>query len=496
VYKKLSQISTSSKLAILRAAILLLTIAVFVYISITSQRQNAIDLIQANTTNLGQSFEKILRYSMQKYNREEIKNIIQSLTLTDNIQTVNLINQMGEIKYSTSEALENSTLSTKHHSCSGCHINENEVLGKLTYDQQFLYNDDLKKTWTTIPVYNSRSCWESACHSHKADEQILGVIEIVATTADIENTLKSSHIRLMLYSLIIVTVVFLILRYFNQKLISKPISELINGTKQVALGKLDYSIPKGKAEFGELSDAFNRMQIKLKEIQQQLIITEKLSTVGKLSAGVAHEINNPLTGIISFTEGLLLDSEDQDPRKEDYKIIRREALRCRAIVKNLLDYTRQEVPELKSEYIDRIIHQSLEIVEHQTIFSKIQIKQQLSKSLPAIFADAGQIKQVLLNLLINASEAIADTGIIAITARHLKKSKMVEIMVEDTGEGIPKQNLKRIFEPFFSTKAGKTNGLGLSISQEIIKNHHGNFEVESEVGKGTKFIIHLPALGK
>ena len=366
------------------------------------------------------------------------------------------------------------------------------ILKEINPEQQFIYESDLKKTWTIIPVYNSNSCWEAACHSHTADEQVLGIFEIVASTSEIENRLWQSHIILMIIAIIIVIVVLLILRYFNQKWISKPISELINGTKQVALGKLDFKIPRGNAEFGELSDAFNRMQLKLKETQQQLILTEKLMTVGKLSAGIAHEINNPLTGIISFTESLLLDSDEQDPRKEDYQIIRREALRCRAIVKNLLDYTRQKIPELKTENPEKIIEQIIEIVEHQAKFSKIEIIHHLKESIPAILIDASQIKQVLLNLLINSAEAIADDGTITITCRYLKNIKKVEISVEDTGEGIPKKYLKRIFEPFFSTKGGKTNGLGLSISLDIIKNHNGEFKVDSVIGEGTKFSIQLP----
>jgi two-component system NtrC family sensor kinase len=492
VQNKLAQVSIGIRLAILSATILLITIAIFVFISITSQRENAINLMHTNTTNLGQSFERILRFSMQEYHREEIKNAIKSLTITENIQTVVLSNHLGKIKYSTPDSLLNSSFSTKHRSCSGCHIDENKILEKINFNQQFIYDENLKKTWTIIPVYNSKTCSEAPCHIHTTDDQILGVIEIVASTSNIENTLSRSHNKLMLYSLMIVTVVFLILRYFYQRLISKPVAELIKGTKLVALGKLDHPIPKGEAEFGELSDAFNRMQRKLKETQQQLIISEKLITIGKLSAGVAHEINNPLTGILSFSESLLMESEEDDPKKEDYLIIKREALRCRTIVKNLLDFTRQEVPELKAENINKTIQQTIEIVKHQAKFLKIKINQELRDSLPDIFIDAGQIKQVLLNLLINAAEAISDSGMITINSRYLKIRNMVEITVEDTGKGIPKQNLDRIFEPFFSTKGGKTNGLGLSISLEIIKNHNGEFKFESKIDEGTKFFINLP----
>jgi two-component system NtrC family sensor kinase len=275
-------------------------------------------------------------------------------------------------------------------------------------------------------------------------------------------------------------------------LISKPVEELVEGTKQVALGKLDHVIPKGKAEFGELSDAFNSMQRKLKESQQQLIFKEKLISIGKLAAGVAHELNNPLTGILSFSESLLMEADEDDLKRKDYNVIREEALRCRTIVKNLLDFTRQEVPELKAVNINKPIQQIVEIVKRQEKFSKIKINQELSDILPDVLIDVGQIKQVLLNLLINAAEAISDDGVIDISTRSLKIRNMIEIEVKDSGKGISDQNLDKIFEPFFSTKGGKTNGLGLSISQEIIKNQNGEIKVESKIGEGTKFFITLP----
>jgi two-component system NtrC family sensor kinase len=275
-------------------------------------------------------------------------------------------------------------------------------------------------------------------------------------------------------------------------LISKPVKELVEGTKQVALGKLDHVIPKGKAEFAELSDAFNSMQRKLKESQHQLIFKEKLISIGKLAAGVAHEINNPLTGILSFSESLLMETDEDDPKRKDYNVIREEALRCRTIVKNLLDFTRQEVPELNAVDINKPIQQIVEIVKRQDKFSKIKISEELSNSLPDVLIDVGQIKQVLLNLLINAAEAISDDGTIYVSTRYLKIKSMVEIKVEDTGQGISVENLDKIFEPFFSTKGGKTNGLGLSISQEIIKNQNGDIKVESKIGEGTTFFITLP----
>jgi two-component system NtrC family sensor kinase len=429
---------------------------------------------------------------MQEYHREEIKKALKILIKSENIQTVSLSNNIGIIKYSTSDSLLNSSLSIKHRSCAGCHLSDNKVLEKIDTNKQFIYDGKLNKTWTIIPVYNSKSCSEAECHIHTADERLLGIIEIVASTTDLENTIWRSHIRLILYSLMLVIVVFLILRYFHQRLISKPVKELVEGTKQVALGKLDHVIPKGKAEFAELSDAFNSMQRKLKESQHQLIFKEKLISIGKLAAGVAHEINNPLTGILSFSESLLMETDEDDPKRKDYNVIREEALRCRTIVKNLLDFTRQEVPELNAVDINKPIQQIVEIVKRQDKFSKIKISEELSNSLPDVLIDVGQIKQVLLNLLINAAEAISDDGTIYVSTRYLKIKSMVEIKVEDTGQGISVENLDKIFEPFFSTKGGKTNGLGLSISQEIIKNQNGDIKVESKIGEGTTFFITLP----
>jgi two-component system NtrC family sensor kinase len=494
IQKKLSNISIGIRLAILSAVILLLTIAIFVFISITTQRQNAIKLIHSNTTNLGQSFERILRFSMQEYHREEIENAIKGLTKTENIKTVFLSNHGGSIKYSTSDSLVDFNLTINHRTCSGCHLSNNNVLERINANKQFIYDGELEQTWTIIPVYNSKSCSEASCHIHSSDEQVLGVIEINASTSNIESTLQRSHIRLMLYSLAIAVVVFFILRHAYQTLINKPVRELLKGTKLVAQGNLDHVISKGEAELGELADAFNNMQKKLKEIHQQLIITEKLSSIGKLSAGVAHEINNPLTGILAFTESLLKETNNDDPRKKDYEIIQRETLRCRTIVKNLLDFTRQKVPELKTENINKTIQQTIEIIKCQAKFSKINIILELNELLFNVLIDADQINQILLNLFINAAEAMPDGGTITIRTRFLEKRNMVEIAVSDTGKGIQKQFLDKIFEPFFTTKGGKTNGLGLSISMEIIRNHNGEFKVKSKLGEGTTFFIYLPKI--
>jgi hypothetical protein len=174
----LSKVSLGIRLAILSAVILILSTAIFVLISIKSQRQNAIKLVQTNTTNLGQSFERILRFSMQEYQREEIENAVLELSKIEDILNVTLTNHKGYIKYSTSDLTLNNLVSLNHRSCSGCHNTKNKILENLNVDQQFIYNSKQQKSWTIIPVYNSKSCSEADCHMHPKDHKILVVIEI------------------------------------------------------------------------------------------------------------------------------------------------------------------------------------------------------------------------------------------------------------------------------------------------------------------------------
>jgi PAS domain S-box-containing protein len=235
------------------------------------------------------------------------------------------------------------------------------------------------------------------------------------------------------------------------------------------------------------------MEKKLQETHVQLVSSEKMASLGKLAAGIAHEINNPLGGILIYSSLMMEDLPQDDPKRGDLSRIVQEAGRCKEIVKSLLEFARQTEPKMEPTDINRAITDGLFFLENQALFHNIQIIKKLDPVLPFVRGNAGQLKQVFMNIIVNAAEAIHGSGTLTITTSHDTHLKMVFIEFTDTGEGIAEENLTRIFDPFFTTKdVGKGTGLGLATSYGIIEGHGGKINVKSEVGEGTTFMIELP----
>ena len=232
-----------------------------------------------------------------------------------------------------------------------------------------------------------------------------------------------------------------------------------------------------------------------KRMQRELVNADKLAAIGKLAAGIAHEINNPLTGVLAFAEDLIEDSEEGDPRVDDYRVIVRETLRCREIVRNLLDFARQTKPHVREVQINEVVERSLRLVERLPSFRDLAIRRELAPELPPIFGDPQQLQQVVLNLLVNASEALEGRGgKIGIATGLAAGEAAVRIEVTDDGPGLPDDAKDRIFEPFFSTKS-TTHGLGLAVSWGIVERHGGRIDVGNRPEGGARFTVVLPTCG-
>ncbi len=229
----------------------------------------------------------------------------------------------------------------------------------------------------------------------------------------------------------------------------------------------------------------------MKKIHSQLFRSEKLASLGKLAAGVAHEINNPLTGILTNSSLLLEDLEKDDPRREDVEVMVKETIRCREIVKRLLDFARQTQPQKKLASINALIENIILLVRNQALFRSITIEKQLTEGIPEVLVDPDQIQQVFVNIILNAAEAMSKGGKLAIESKVSTDGRWILISFADTGPGIPESERERIFDPFYTTKEHGT-GLGLSISYGIVEQHGGTISVESSVGKGSTFTIQLP----
>jgi len=231
-----------------------------------------------------------------------------------------------------------------------------------------------------------------------------------------------------------------------------------------------------------------------KALQRELRHADKLAAIGKLAAGVAHEINNPLTGVLAFAEDLLSEAADGDPRAEDYRVIIRETLRCRGIVRNLLDFSRQSQPRFRRCDLNAVAERTLALIERLATFKDIRVRRTLSDDLAPIRGDAGQLQQVVLNLLVNAAEKMPEGGTLRIETGTLDDGLHGYLTVSDRGTGIPQEILDRVFEPFFSTKQS-THGLGLAVSWGIVERHGGRIEAGNRDGGGAYFRVILPAYG-
>lgn len=235
------------------------------------------------------------------------------------------------------------------------------------------------------------------------------------------------------------------------------------------------------------------MEKKLQETHLQLVSSEKMASLGKLAAGIAHEINNPLGGILIYASLMKEDLPEGDPKRADLERIVQEAGRCKDIVKSLLEFARQTEPKKEPVDINRAIHDGLFFLVNQALFHNIEIVKNLDPFLPFVQGNAGQLKQVFMNIIVNAAEAMHGSGKLTITTIRSPDGRSVLIEFTDTGEGIPEENLSRIFDPFFTTKdVGKGTGLGLATSYGIIEEHGGKIRVKSQVGKGSTFTIELP----
>lgn len=316
---------------------------------------------------------------------------------------------------------------------------------------------------------------------------------------------------------IICVAILLVILYFITSTIIHPLQSMVVATTKIAQGDLSHKVNINfRDEIGQLAQAFNQMtedlnkankkliqwgktlEIKVKErtkklqeMQDSLVHSEKMASLGKMAAGVAHEINNPLTSILINTHLMLEKTEKNDTFYENLSLIADETSRCSEIVKGLLEFSRQNPPQKNFADINELIDSTLSILENQVAFQNIKIIKNLGQNLPQIEIDTNKIKQVFWNLAINAAEAMPEEGTLTIVTRYSKDKKYIEIEVADTGIGIPKEKIRQLFDPFFTTK-DKGTGLGLAVSYGIIEQHQGKIEAKSEESQGSTFIISLP----
>jgi len=297
-------------------------------------------------------------------------------------------------------------------------------------------------------------------------------------------------------------VLVLAVSYILADSITKPVRRLSSAAEEIAGGNLSYRVEVDSAdEIGELGRTFNFMVDSLKErdqqlrayTEQQLLRSERLASLGRLAAGVAHEINNPLTGVLTFGHLLLRKCANDDPRKEALETIVDQTSRCKQIVRGLLDFARQTEPNKVRADVNSVLKESLRLTENQALVQNVEVVKKFNHHLPDVMLDKGQIQQVFVNIIVNAVDAMPDGGTLTVATDTSEARESVKVEFGDTGCGIAPDDISKVFDPFFTTKdASKGTGLGLAVSYGIVARHSGNIEVQSRVGKGSTFTVNLP----
>jgi two-component system NtrC family sensor kinase len=508
----------------LSAAMLLFTggVAWFLYKEILGK-------VSDQVIQVSEIISKSTRFAMLQNQPAYVDRIIHDVASQQKIDRVRILSKEGRITHSTSAPEIGRTVDRKAEACSHCHQSERPL-------EQVPKNE---RTWTfkgpngesllgsMEVIRNEPSCYNAACHQHSKETSVLGVVDIVYSLDDIEKKLSASTLGIAGFSVGFIVVAALLVGFFVHRLVYVPLRDLESGAQRLSTGNLDQAIPvRSDDEFGNLASLFNGMTDALRNSRAQLqdwghtleqkveertqelrraqaetMRGEKLASVGLLASGVAHELNNPLTGILTFSHLMRQKLPDKSADAEDMDLVIRETKRCAAIIKRLLDFAREKHPEKKFTDLNQVIDDTVRIVEKPAHLRDIGITLDLDRTLPPIWIDADQIKQVVMNMLVNAQHAVEEKGSITVTTRQAQDPRgpgteakpMVAISIVDTGCGIPEANLLRIFDPFFTSKdVGKGTGLGLSVSHGIVEAHGGLIDVQSKVGEGSTFSVFLP----
>ncbi len=485
------------ELTLLIVLIMAAVLVSFTWLSLRWQRSWQMEEARRGLTLASNTLRGSLRDGMMQNRREQISDTIGRIARATQITRIRIVDHEGQIALSTLSSELGQTLEMDAPGCAVCHQQdggaaspENLVTGTRT-----IVEDNTMRAFT--PVLAEPGCLGAACHAGEAASNVLGIIDLSLSLEDVEEALVVNQRKLGAVSMASTLLGGGLLWLALSKRFRRPIGDVLRGVRRVSRGDLSHRIPtRVSDEFGELAQSFNAMSQRLETAQQNLIQSERLISMGKLAAGVAHEINNPLTGILSYAEDLMEDTNASDPRRKDYEVIVHEALRCRQIVRSLLDFARQDAPSLIRVRPGELIERSLDVVVRQAAFLNIRFVQNIEENLPTIEVDPVQIQQVLVNLFVNAQQAMPEGGDIILAARRADGGKRVEFSVKDQGTGIPPEVRSRIFEPFFSTKEGVTDGLGLSVCLGIVQRHDGTIELESGPETGTIFRFVLPVVAK
>lgn len=501
-------------------------LAVVGYLNLRLHREHSQDLILTSAERLCDLLLQSTRQEMLRNDRDALYHTIRDIGAEPGIRRVRIFNKEGAISFSTDPAEVGRVVDKQAEACYACHAQgvPLERLNRPDSSRIFSVPEGERVLAMIRPIRNEPTCSSASCHAHAPDQKVLGVVDVHLSLAAVDRQAAYQSRLLVLVSIGAIILIAAVSGWFVYRVVHKPIQALIAGTHRVADGDLEYRLePASTDELGDLARSFNKMTAELAEAHAELshwaaeledrvhkktdelerahkylVGSEKMAGIGKLAATVAHEVNNPLFGILTYARLCLkeLERDGMDaPAKErmlnQLRIIERESRRCGDIIKNLLTYARQAPRKRDSLDVNTIADRAVVLVRHQMKLQNIELETHLDPSLKPVICDAGQVQQVILILLTNAAEATGEGGHLWLRTEPAPNG--VRISVRDDGGGIPPEILPQIFDPFFTTKEDKLRtGLGLAVAKSIVEQHGGAIEAQSEPGKGAVFTVTLP----
>lgn len=482
-------------------------------------RNIMIEYAVANAEQIAEVINQSTYDAMMKNDKNQLYAMINHIAESKSIEHIRLIDPEGKVVYSSTRQEIGIIMTKNAEACMMCHKSGNPRLYASSMHRSRLFTTSSGKEvlGLTKAIYNQPACSTASCHFHHSENNILGVLDI---TISLENLLQKSteyRSQFIIMTCVLLLLIGILITFLTLKLVNRPVQRLVRHTADVASGNLDVRVPvESNDELGDLSKAVNKMteslhkaqeelkewgasleqkveerSMEIKRIQTQLYRSDKLASLGQLVAGIAHEINNPLTGVLLFSSIVKSDKRLDPELKADLERVISETSRCADIVKRLLDFSRETVAHKEPLSLNTKIEKVIALMNQHPCLHNINVVKNYADDLPDVIADPGQIQQVLVNLLLNACHAMAGEGTLTLSTGMSADGGYASVEVRDTGCGISDENLNRIFDPFFTTKEDGT-GLGLSISYGIIENNGGKLEVKSRVGEGTAFTVMLP----
>ncbi len=525
-----------------RVVFIIAILSVFLFVSfniifqsVNEQYLNTV--IRQSGNNIGSIVEGALYHSMLQNDKSALQNTLDIINTLPGIDEVNMYDSRDSLVYSSFSTDPNDNHTDPN--CISCHANIRSLFPGMEKSYKIIdINTDClmnksdngsRHLLIRSPILNERSCYVSSCHAHEESDTLLGSLVIKIPLEAQDAAIQKSSTEFFFLAILATLLLASFLLLFTRKKIKNPLNELVKVSVAVANGDKSTRLeikPNQLDDMRMVSEAFNDMldnlhtatvelenwsqqleykvQKKSEELgaaQNELMHVERLASLGKLSSSVAHEINNPLSGILIYTKLLLkqvnnpeLYTSKRESMLKHLRLIESETKRCGDIVKGLLDFSRKDQNDFEPKHLHEILKETYELMTHPIKIADIKFEHDFAAGSDLIYCNPNQIKQACIAILVNASEAIKENGEIMIKTKNPDEDTIC-IEISDNGLGIAEEDISHIFEPFFSTKQDVSGiGLGLAIVHGIIQNHKGKIHVDSELGHGTTISVNLPLI--